>query len=258
VKLSRAIGFPLTILALTASVYPHGQTPANKDVVNEARTAYYSLARKGFKGFTATIEPNWEVILARTATPATLKVFRAVQFSMAVDENGAVTVTHEAGADAAKPDLQPTVNRIHYDIQRLVTGFFNTWRIFAVGSAFSETAGNVKIENSGKQYRVSYQTQSGDVTIAMTNDLVITEWNLSGPTSKRTVKPKFQKTVDGLLLTGYHGVFEPVGNGIKTTLDFQIEYQDAGGMKVPRKLRLNGMHGSEPVEAEIVFTIKGQ
>jgi hypothetical protein len=258
VKLSRAPGFLLTILALTASVYPCEQSPANHDVVSQARNAYYSLARKGFKGFAATIEPNWEVILAQTATPANLKIFRAVQFSMVVDANGAVTVTHEVGTDAAKPDLQPTVNRIHYDIQRRVTGFFNTWRIFAVNSPFPETARDVKIEHAGKQYRVSYQTQSGDVTMAMNNDLLLTEWKLSAPTVKRTVKPKLQKTVDGLLLTGYHGVFEPAGPGIKTTLDFQIEYQDLGGMKVPRKLRFNGMHGSEPVEAELVFTIKDQ
>lgn len=198
------------------------------------------------------------MILAQTATPANLKIFRAVQFSMVVDANGVVTVTHEVGADAAKPDLQPTVNRIQYDIQRLVTGFFNTWRIFAVNSPFPETASDIKVGTAGKQHRVSYQTQSGDVTIAMNSDLLITEWNLSTPTAKRTVKPKFQKTVNGLLLTGYHGVFEPIGPGVKTTLDFQIEYQDVSGMKVPRKLRFNGMHGSEPVEAELVFTIRDQ
>jgi hypothetical protein len=256
VKLSRASGFPL-ILALAASVYPQQQAPTNQDVVSQVRNAYYSLARKGFKGFTATIEPNWEVILGQTATPANLKIFRAVQFSMVVDENGAVTVTHEVGADAAKPDLQPTVNRIHYDIQRLVTGFFNTWRIFAVSSPFPDATTAVKVESAPKQYRVSYPTQSGDVAITLTSDLLLTEWNISTPTVKRTVKPQFQKTPDGLLLSGYHGVFEPVGDGIKTTLDFKIEYQDVNGLKVPRKLRFNGMHGSEPVEAELVFTIKG-
>jgi len=239
------------------SVHSREQTPANPDIISQARTAYYSLARKEFKGFNATIEPNWEVILAQTATPATLKVFRAVQFSMVVDANGAVAVSHEIGADAAKPDLQPTVNRIHFDVQRLVTGFFNTWRIFVVGSPFPDAAGAVKIENAGKQYRISYPTQAGDVTMMLTSELLIAEWSLAGPTMKRTVKPQFQKTVDGLLLTGYHGVSEPVGDGIRTTLDFKIDYQDVNGMKVPRKVRFNGMHGSEPVEAELVFTIKG-
>ena len=255
-KLSRALGFPLIVLAVTASAHPHQQPAANQEVITAARGAYYSLSKKGFKGYTATIEPNWEVILAQTATPANLKIFRAVQFSMVVDANGAVTVTHEVGADAAKADLQPTVNRIHYDVQRLVTGFFNTWRIFTVSSPFPETTNQMKIENAAKQYRVSYATQSGDLAITMTTDLLLTEWSFSGATAKRTVKPQFQKTVDGLLLSGYHGVFEPVGEGIKTTLDFKIEYQDMDGMMVPRKVRFNGMHGSEPVEAELVFTIK--
>ena len=214
---------------------------------------YYSLARKGFKGFTATVEPNWEVILAQTATSANLKVFRSVRFSMVVDENGAVTVSHEVGANSPSAEV---VKKIHYDVQRLVTGFFNTWRIFVVSSVFPETQNQIKIETPGKQYRLLYTTQSGEVTIAMTDELLIKEWNLSAPTVKRTVKPQFQKTTDGFLLTDYKQTFEPVGDGIKTTLDFHIQYQDLNGMKVPQKVRLSGLHGSEPVEAELAFILK--
>lgn len=260
-KLTRALGCPLIILALTVSTVPGDQLAAKSyavspDVLSQARSAYYSLTRKGFKGFTATVEPNWEVILAQTATPASLKIFRAVRFSIVVDANGAVTVSHEVDSDARNPELQPVVNRIHNDVQRLVTGFFNTWRIFVVNSPFPETDNQIKIENADKQYHLSYTTQSGNVTIAMTRDFLITEWKFSGPTVKRTVKPQFQKTVDGFLLTGYQGTFEPIGDGIKTTLDFHIEYQDVDGMKVPQKVRLSGMHGSEPVEAELIFIVK--
>lgn len=254
-KLTRALGSLLIVLSFTVSLYPRAQTANNQDVIRRASIEYYSLARKGFKGFTATIEPNWEVILAQTATPANLKIFRDVRFSMVIDANGSVTITHELGPNATKPDLRPTVNRIHFEVQRLVTGFFNTWRIFVVTSPFPETE-NLKVEKSRRQYRLSYITQSGEITITTTGDLLIKEWNLSGPTVKRTVKPQFQKTADGYLLTGYQGVFEPVGEGIKTTLDFHIEYQDFNGMKIPQKVRFNGMHGSEPVEAELVFVAK--
>lgn len=241
----------LISLLLTVSV-PGEQTVANQpDVVNQARNAYYSLANKGFKGFTATVEPNWDVILAQTATPANLKIFRDVKFTMVVDANGAATVTHELGPNASKPDLEPTVNRIHSDVQRLVTGFFNTWRIFVVNSPFPQT--DIRIENAGKQYRAFYTTQSGEVTLTMTADLLIQEWNLAGPTLKRTVKPQFQKTADGFLLTDYKQLFEPVTEGIKTSLDFHIDYQDFNGLKVPQKVRLNGMYGSEPVAAELAF-----
>lgn len=254
-KLTRAPGSLLLILALTASIYPRNQSTTNDPVISRARTAYYSLTRKNFKGFTAAVEPNWDVILGNTATPASLKIFRAVQFSMVVDEQGAVTVTHEVGPDAAKADLQPTVNRIHTDVQRLVTGFFNTWRIFMLNSLFPET--EIQVENPGSQYKLTHMTQAGKVTIAMNSEFVITEWTVIGPTTKRTVKPQFQKTPDGLLLNGYKGGFEPVGEGIRTTLDFRIEYQDINGLKIPYKVRLGGMHGSEPVEAELVFRVKG-
>ena len=257
-KLTRALGSLLTTLSLTVSLYAGDQVATNQDMVGQARSAYYSLTRKGFKGFTATIEPNWEVILAHTATPENLKVFRAVRFSMVVDANGAVTVHHEVGANAAKPKLQPVVKQIHNDVQRLVSGFFNTWQMFMVGSPFPETANQIKIENPNKQYRLSYTMQSGGVMIMMTGDFLITEWNFSGPRAKRTVKPHFQKTVDGFLLTSYQGVFEPIGDGIKTTLDINIEYQDVSGIKLPHKVRLHGMHGSEPVEAELLFRVTGE
>lgn len=253
-KLTRIPGSLLTILALAASVHPRIQSATNENVVTRARGAYYSLARKGFKGFTASVEPNWEVILAQTATPGNLLIFRAVQFSLVVDANGAITLTHEVGPQAAKPELRPTVNLIHADVQRLVSGFFNTWRIFLVNSPFPDA--EFQLENQEKQHKVFYATQSGKVSITMTDDLVITEWHIVGPTAKRTVKPQFQKTADGLLLTGYQGIFEPIGPGIKTTLDFHIEYQDAGGMKVPYKVSFTGMHGSEFVESELVFRVK--
>lgn len=257
-KLIQALGSLFTILTLTLSVDAGDQIATHQDVVAEARSAYYSLTKKGFKGFTATVEPNWKIILANTATPENLKVFRAVRFSMVVDEKGAVTVRHEVGANAAKPNLQPVVEKIQYDMERLIAGFFNTWRMFMVGSPFPETENPIKIENPGNQYRLFCNMRSGEVMIMMTGDFAITEWSLSGPTAKRTIKPHFEKTVDGLLLTAYQSFFEPIGDGIRTTLDFNIEYQDVGGMKLPHKVRFNGTHGSEPVAAEVVFTVNGE
>lgn len=243
----------LVIMVLTTFAYPSQRPATDQEVVTRARNAYYSLARKGFKGFSATIEPNWEVILAQTATSSTLKTFRAVRFSMVVAESGAVTVTHEVGANAASAEV---VDRIHADVQRIVAGFFNMWRAFVVSSPFPETENKIRIEDAGKQYRLFYTTQPSDVTITTTKEFLITEINISAPTFKRTVRPQFQKTADGFLLTGYTQVSEPISGGVKTTLEFHVEYQDLNGLKVPQKVRLRGMYGAEPVEAELVFIVK--
>jgi hypothetical protein len=225
---------------------------SSQDVIGQARGAYYSLTRQGFYGFKAAIEPNWEVILGPTATPENLKVFRAFRFSMTVDSNGAVTVRHEI-AGIEKPQSESLVRQIHDDVQRLVGSFFGTWSMFTVNSPFPGPESEIKIENLGKEYRLFYTMPSADAMIRMRSDLLITEWKLNGPRAKRTLKPFFQKAAEGLLLSGYQTVFEPVSEGIKTTLDINIEYQDVNGMKLPHKVRIRGMHGSEPVEAELTF-----
>ncbi len=232
------------------------QDGPHQDLVRQSKDAYYNLARHGFKGFKATIEPNWEVILAHTATPENLEVFRAVRFAMVVDAKGAITIKHEVTAILTTPKMQLVVNQIHYHIQRLVAGFFSTWRMFMVDSPFPDTDTQIKVENVGNEYRLSYSTQSGEVTMMMmSSDLLITEWSLVNPRAMRTVKPHFQKTAEGFLLTGYKGDFEPITQGTKAALDFNIEYQDFNGMKLPHKVRLGGLYGSEPVEAELVFRV---
>jgi len=100
---------------------------------------------------------------------------------------------------------------------------------------------------------VSYTTAGSDVFLAMTDDLLITELRLKSSVGKRTIRPVFQKTSDGLLLRGYHSLFEPIGDGIKTELEITIEYHDGDGMKLPHKLELRGMLGNEPIAAELTF-----
>ena len=89
--------FNLAWSTLILSVCVNGQVPTHDDVPVRARSSYYNLSRKGFKGFTATVDPNWEIILANAATSENLKVFRDVKFSMVVDADGVVTVRHELG-----------------------------------------------------------------------------------------------------------------------------------------------------------------
>ena len=247
------------INALTAicvlSVQIHGQSAehnSSQDVTRRAQRGYYNLRTHGFNGFKATIEPNWEVILAHTATPKNLEVFRAVRFSMIAEANGAVTVEYEI-EDREKRRLESTMKQIQKNMQGLVGGFFDTWRMFMVSSAF-ETPGQIRIEEHVDSYRLSYSLQWADVVLTTTTDFVITEWKLTSPSVKRTIRPQFQKTGEGLLLTGYIGDSEPIGPGVRTTLNFSIEYSAAGGMKLPHKLRINGMHGSEAVAAELTFT----
>ena len=203
---------------------------SNDELISRARQKLYNLNRQGFSGFTASVEPNWEVILGPSAAPESLRIFRAVRFELTVDASGAITLNHEV-ADAEKNRVQPFLKQIDDNVRRLLASFFNIWSIFTV----------------------SYFAESSNVFITVGNDLIVTEWKLVGPKAKQTIKPLFQKTDEGLLLTGYQSLFEPVGEGIKTSMQVSIEYADVGGMKLPHQVRFKGLRGNEPVEAELRF-----
>jgi len=203
---------------------------ASDESISKARQKLYNLNRQGFSGFKASVEPNWEVILGPTAAPESLRTFRAVRFQLTVDAGGAITLNHEV-ADAEKNRVQPYLNQIDDNVRRLLASFFNIWSIFTVSDLAA----------------------SPNVSITVSNDLIVTEWKLIGPKARQTIKPLFQKTDAGLLLTGYQSLFEPVGEGIKTSMQVSIEYADSGGMKLPHKVRFKGIHGHEPVEAELRF-----
>jgi hypothetical protein len=251
-KLFHAFASLVAIYALTVPVSAQSAHTSNQGIIDRAQGAYYNLRKQGFAGFKAAIEPNWEVTLGPTATQENLKIFQAVRLSMTVDANGAVTVSHEV-ADTEKLRAGPYVREIHNNVQRLVASFFGMWARFMVSSPFPENGSQVKIENSGDERRLLYTADSTDVVLTMTNDLLVTEWKRTGPNAKRTIKPLFQKTDAGFLLNSYKSLFEPVGAGIRTDLEFTIQYQDVGGMKLPHKIDIRGVHGGQPVAAELTF-----
>jgi hypothetical protein len=251
-KLGCVMMFLAAIHALTLPAA--GSSPAGscQEMVAQARSAYYNPKRQSFRGFKATIKPNWKVILGPTATRQNLKVFQSIRFSMAADANGTVAVTRDFAENEAV-GAEDYVNQIHENVQRLVSGFFSIWSVFMITSPFPENGSTFGIDNSGKECRVSYITAGSDVFLVMTDDLRITELRLRSPSGKRTIKPVFQKTSEGLLLKGYHSLFEPIGDGIKTELEVTIKYHDVDGMKLPHKLELRGMLGIEPIAAELTF-----
>jgi hypothetical protein len=139
-------------------------------------------------------------------------------------------------------------------VQGLVSGFFGIWTVFTITSPFPENGSPTQVDNPAKQCRLVFRSDPADVVLAMNSELLITELMLNTPTARRTIKPFFEKTSEGLLLKGYQSLFEPVGVGVKTESEVTIEYQDVDGIKLPHKLQIRGLLGREPIAAVLTFT----
>ena len=249
-KLIGPLALLVTIGPVSAPMSGQSGGAETRDVVGSARRAYYSLNGHSFNGFHAAIEPDWKVILGPTATPENLKVFRALHFSVIVDASGAAIVNHEFPT-TQQNKLAPYLKQIHYDIQRLVSSFFGTWALFMISSPFPES--QIKIDSAGNEYRLLYNVQSAEVVLAMSREFVIREMRVTDPKSKRTINPVFRKTAEGFVLSGYHTVFEPVGEGSRSTTDITVAYRDVGGLKLPNKIHITGVYDGEPIEAALRF-----
>ena len=193
-KLFSVLACLITIHALSAPASGDSASVDCDNLISQARGAYYNLKKQGFGGFKSTVEPDWEVILGPISTPHNLKIFRALRFSMVADANGTVTVTHEI-AESEKAAVEAYVKEIHDNVQRLVAGFFGAWSRFTISSPFPENETSFRIDDSANQCRLFFTTESTDVVLAVANDLLITEWKLSGARSRRTIKPRFKKNL---------------------------------------------------------------
>jgi hypothetical protein len=250
-KLIRAFGSLLTIFALTVSVSGQAPKSNSQDVISQTRAAYYNVGQHGFYGFEAALDPKWEIILGSTATAENLKIFRSLRFAVSVDAKGAATVTQVVlGAKTTR--VEPYIKQVQYNIQRLVSAVMGTWATFMVNSPFPDDR-QIKLEQLANGYHLFYSMESREVSATLTNDLLITEWQITDARARRTINPVFQKTPDGFLLSGYHSVFSPFGEGNRTTLDIKIDYQVVSRMRLPRKILLKGTYGNEPIEAELTL-----
>jgi hypothetical protein len=106
-KTSRWKKLAVTVVCCLAPVlvgpYAHGRDFGGKaEILKNARASYYSLRSRGLIGFQANVQPNWRLALtpkegAPQGLEATLKILNGIHFSVAMDEAGAVKVTHELG-----------------------------------------------------------------------------------------------------------------------------------------------------------------
>ena len=114
--------------------------PDNAQVVEQARRSYYSLRAIGLDEFQSTVKPNWEVVLrdelksSPENAQAALKLLNGLHFSMLLDKNGKVTVTHHADIEPSNETQRKGFDQIYEGLDQAVSGFFATWSMFMLNS----------------------------------------------------------------------------------------------------------------------------
>ena len=243
---------------LTPAAVARNQNP-NKEVIRQARLAYYSLRRLGLSEFRSSFTPNWEMVLdeAIKSDPVrkqdALNLLNGLHFSMFLDSRGVVTVSHQQDTPAPNEKVAAGFDQIFKGTDEAVTGFFATWSLFMLTSPFPELESQFQLEQAGTGYRLSYKDGDADVVTLMTKELVITDLRVSSSSFVSSIRPELTRQKNGFVLTGFDADYEPKTGSGRAKLKVHIGYVEVSGMQLPSTLYLDTVYDGTPSRIELVF-----
>ena len=256
--------FGLCALLLLACGLAAAQSPVpaadSKKVVEKARQAYYNLRTAGLDEFRATIKPNWELVLKDQlkADPekgqAAVKLLNGLHFSMLLDKDGKVTVTHHTDTEPANEQQRQGFDQIYSGMDQAITGFFTTWSVFMLGPPLPAVDSKYQLEDLGVQYRISYKDGQSDVITTMGKDMIITEVKVNSAEFISSVRPQLTRSAKGFVLSGYSADYKPTSGPGVVKLDLKIQNQAVNGLQLPVNLVLDSVLDGEPTHMELAFS----
>ncbi|HEX3094224.1 MAG TPA: hypothetical protein VHW72_16440 [Candidatus Angelobacter sp.] len=254
----------LCALLLLACGLAAAQSPVpaadSKKVVEKARQSYYNLRAAGLDEFRATIKPNWSLVLKDQlkADPekgeAAVKLLNGLHFSMLLDKDGKVTVTHRTDTEPANEQQRQGFDQIYSGLDQAITGFFTTWSVFMLSPPLPAADSVYQLEDLGVQYRISYKDGDSDVITTMGKNMIITEVKVNSKDYVSSVRPQLTRTAKGFVLSGYTADYTPTSGKGVVKLDLKIQNQLVSGLQLPANLVLDSVLDGEPTHMELALS----
>jgi hypothetical protein len=236
------------------------KTVDRKDVVRQARAAYYNLRSNGLVGFQASIVPNWDPMLKeqlKTATPETVqaatKALNSLHFAMTLDDSNKVNVTHSADGPAANQQMAKAFDQIFEGMEQAVKGVFATWSPFMLTSVFPEVDSDYQVEQLSQQYLLTYKDGDADVVLTLGKDFAVREVKVTTKEFTSMVWPEFTATAKGYVLSGYKAHYQSVAGNDTTELNIKLENREVSTLQLPDKMNIDAVYNGSPYQIELAF-----
>ncbi len=236
------------------------QTAIDKQVVRQARQAYYNLRSEGLAEFECSVTPNWSLLLADlsksnpSAADRAVKTLSELHFNARLGRDGKVHLTHN-DVPAQNQQMADGLRQIYGGMEQALSGFFDSWSPFMLSRPFPEVDSQYRLEDVGPQYVLSYKEgATTDIKTTMGKDFAISDLTVKSATFDSTIQPKFIRTPKGFLFTSYEASYQSASPADATQLKVQIGYQEVDGLQLIHKLNLTGAYAGTPFAVELTFS----
>jgi len=232
-----------------------------REIIRQARAAYYSLRGRGLDSFSASATVNWEVVLGPIKTgddvaqrASAMKLLNGLHFGLTMNALGKVAVTHSADTPAPNETSQKGYDQIFTGMDQVITGFYDTYSPFMLTSPFPTVESEYTVEDIDIGYRVAYKENvTTSVVTRMTKTFAIIDTTVNAPDFDSVIKPVFTTTEQGYVMTGYNGYYKPKTGPGTTLLDGTMEQQMVDGLRMMKKLHFDSSVDGVKNQTEVVF-----
>ncbi len=258
---TRILAAGIGVAALLVQPLGAADRADKREIIKEARAAYYSLRRSGLDSFAVNITVNWAVVLKGQTTTAAgresaMKLLNGLHFAAEFGADGKTVMFHKADTPAPNAQSQAGYDQIFTGMDQVITGFMDTYKPFMVSSPFPEIDSTYTLEDFNNGYRLSYKEDATTQVITlMTKAFIITETVVHAKDFDSTIKPTFLATADGYVLAGYDGEYIPTATKTGVVkLIATMEHSFVNGLRLPKKLAFDSTVDGVPNATELTFT----
>ena len=253
-------GFGAVVLCLIASMTaPVATLAADRDVIVQARSSYYSLKARGLSDFQCHINTDWEALLKAQmvtnpdGTRAGIARLSQILFTVKAGVDKDATVEHSTVA-ADNDQMAAGLAQVYSGMEQMVTGFFATWSPFMVTSVLPDPDSSYALQKVGSQWALTYKEDSNtDITTMMGDDLSVRDLQVVTPQFKSDIQPQFTGSNEGRLLTAYQATYFGQTPDENTVLQVRIDYQPVNGLTLPKTLNISGTYGTSAFAIAVTF-----
>ena len=248
----------LTCLACAPAV-GFTRTPAGqldkKLLVTQARDTYYNLRRSGLVEFRANLQPNWDLLLEGVEQKAgALELLAGLHFSVSINPESRLQVAHRVDQPPTNPKTQEGLTRIVRQMDSALKQFFATWSVFMLTSPFPAVTSEYEVSQAAGQFRFSHKEGDAEVIVITDRSFMVMEIKVSAPTHNGWLKPVFEKTSTGYILTSFESNNVVQTGPRVTSVRTRLEYTEKNGLQLLNKVNVDTVQNGIPAKMEWLFT----
>jgi hypothetical protein len=230
-----------------------------KEILRRAPLAYYSLKRAGLKDFRCQLTPDWDYIYKTLKTDAVgqdqlLPILKSMRFQVAVGPDGTAAVSHESDAAPPNEAVAARIRQTTDGVEKIVTGFFQTWSQFMVNSVFPDPDSAYRMQSMGDKLVITQQDGKTVSVVSMNRDLVIDTIRATTPEFEGTIDPTFAQHKDGLIVTSYEATYKDTASGNSRRISVAVDYSDVEGLTLPHTVKAEVSAKDAPIEIPLTFS----